>query len=137
MASSKCPGSPSLPRRSLTCVSKCRSPADTRRVFDRMTARDRVAWNAIVYEGGVVRNVGSSPTSSSPSSAVSSPTPTPACPRSPATTPAQSSWWHTLRKANGRRLHQRRPLAESLGCIAMPFRQDLALSRAAAGAVRT
>jgi hypothetical protein len=77
---------------------KCHSPADTCRVFDdRMTARDRVAWNAIVYDGGVVRNVGSSPTSS-PSSAVSSPkTLTPVCPRSPATTSARSSWWHTLR----------------------------------------
>ncbi|WVZ82919.1 hypothetical protein U9M48_030125 [Paspalum notatum var. saurae] len=27
---------------------KCRRPADARRVFDRMPARDRVAWNALV-----------------------------------------------------------------------------------------
>jgi hypothetical protein len=25
---------------------KCRRPANARRVFDRMPARDRVAWNA-------------------------------------------------------------------------------------------
>ncbi|KAK3131426.1 hypothetical protein QOZ80_6AG0506310 [Eleusine coracana subsp. coracana] len=33
---------------------KCRRPADARRVFDRMPARDRVAWNALV--AGYARN---------------------------------------------------------------------------------
>lgn len=33
---------------------KCRRPADARRVFDRMPARDRVAWNAVV--AGYARN---------------------------------------------------------------------------------
>jgi hypothetical protein len=33
---------------------KCRRPADTHRVFDRLPARDRIAWNALVarYAGG-------------------------------------------------------------------------------------
>ena len=33
---------------------KCRRPADARRVFDRMPARDRVAWNTLV--AGYARN---------------------------------------------------------------------------------